>query len=210
MKLYMFPGAPNPTRVRLFLAEKAAAGTEIPLEQVVVNLIEGEHRKPEHLARNPMAKLPLLELDDGTVVGESVAIVEYLEDLYPDPPLIGATPRERLITRELERVAEIYVLHPIARYIHATNSPVGRPANPEVAEFHKNMLPGGLSYLEGVLEDGRPWLAGERVTVADCTLAAALQFGRFRQVEVDPRYQRVLDWDARYREREAAKAVLVM
>ena len=78
MKLYVFMMAPNPTRVRLVVAEKRAAGAAIDLPEVMVNLIEGEQRKPEHLARNPMGKLPVLELDDGRFLTESGAIIEYL------------------------------------------------------------------------------------------------------------------------------------
>jgi len=209
MKLYMFPVAPNPTRVRLYLAEKAAGGTEIALEQVPVNLREGEHRRPEHLARSPMAKLPVLELDDGTCIGESLAIIEFLEELHPDPPLIGADPRERLQVRSLERVAEMNVLGPIARYIHTTNSPLGLPANPPVAEYQWAALQDGLSFMDRILSDGRAFVAGARPSIADCTLAAALQFGRFRELELDPAFGHVHAWDARYREREPAKVTLV-
>lgn len=210
MKLYFFPVAPNPTRVRLFLAEKAAAGAEVPLEQVLVNLPEGEHRTPEHLARNPLGGLPVLELDDGTCVSESLAIIEFLEDLYPEPPLIGADPRERLLVRSLERIAELNVLAPIARYIHATDSPVGYPPNPPVADYWRERLPAGLERIDQELADGRPFVAGERPTIADCTLAAALQFGRFRKVEIDAAYGHLHGWDARYRARDPAGQVLVL
>ncbi len=88
MKIYVFPVAPNPTKVRLYLAEKAAGGGEIGLTEVMVNLLEGEQRTSEHRSRNPMGKLPVLELDDGTHLTESLAIIEYLEERYPDPPMI--------------------------------------------------------------------------------------------------------------------------
>jgi glutathione S-transferase len=210
MKLYMSIVAPNPTRVQLYLAEKAAGGTEIPIERVPVDLRAGEHRKPEHLARIGKAKLPVLELDDGACFGESLAIIEYLEELHPDPPLIGRDARERLTVRGLERVAEVNVLGPVARYIHSTNSPLGLPANPEVAEYHREMIGDGLRSLDDTLSDQRPFVAGTEPSIADCTLAAALQFNRFRGVEIDPALGHLLAWDARYREREPAKAVLVL
>ena len=84
MKLYMFQVAPNPTRVRLYLAEKAAAGAKIDLQQIAVNLPKGEQRTPDHLARNPLGRLPVLELDDGSYLTESLAIIEYLEECYPE------------------------------------------------------------------------------------------------------------------------------
>ncbi len=210
MKLYVFPIAPNPTRLRLCIAEKAEAGTRIDLEEVMVNLPQGEQKKPEHLARNRLGRLPVLELDDGSFVTESLAIIEYLEELYPDPPLIGRDPLERVRVRELERIAEMSVLRTIAFIVHATNSPLGLAPMPEVAEWFRQGLPEGLRVLDERLSDGRPFLAGDRPTVADCTLAAGLQFGRFRQLEIDPGFEHLVRWDAAYRERPAAKAVLVL
>ncbi len=205
----MFPGAPNPTRVRLFLAEKAEAGAGIPIEQVTINLIEGEHRAPEHRARHPLGKLPVLELDDGSCHFESLAIIEYLEALYPEPALCGGDARERLRVRELERLAELGVLLPVARIVHSTRSPLGLPPNPAVAEFYRGVLPDALGVLDERLADGRPFVAGDRPSIADCTLAAALQFARLRGVELDPALTHLHRWDARYRERAPAKTVLI-
>ncbi len=209
MKLYGFPVAPNPTKVRLYLAEKAAAGSPIDHEEVMVNLPKGEQNTPEHLARNPFGAIPVLELDDGTTLIESLAIIEYLEECHPEPPLIGRDPLERARVRELERIAELRVLAPVARYIHATRSPLGRPPSPEVAAQAREQLPAGLGYLDRVLSDARPFVAGERPTVADCTLAAALQFARFREVEIDPAHRHLARWDREYRKRTPAQSILV-
>jgi glutathione S-transferase len=210
MKLYFFPVAPNPTRVRLCIAEKAEAGTRIDLEEVMVNLPQGEQKSAEHQARNPLGRLPVLELDDGSFLTESLAIIEYLDELYPEPPLIGRDPLERARVREIERIAEMSVLRPIAIVIHATDSPLGLPPVPEVAASFRQGLPESLAVLDERLSDGRPFLAGNRPTIADCTLAAALQFGRFRQIEPDPTLEHLARWNAAYRERPAAKAVLVL
>jgi glutathione S-transferase len=209
VKLYVFIAAPNPTRVRLYLAEKAEAGTPIPLTEVMVSLLAGEQKLPEHLARNPLGRLPVLELDDGSFLTESLAIIEYLEELLPEPPMIGADPRSRARVRELERIAEMGVLQPVARIVHATNSPLGMPPNPGVEEHYRNALPGPLAVLDSVLSDGRPFLAGERPSIADCTLAAAFQFARFRKLQIDPAFAHLARWDRAYRERAPAKAVLV-
>jgi len=208
MLLYVFPVAPNPTRVRLYLAEKQAAGAPIEIEQRNVNLREGQQRSPEHLARNPFGRLPVLELADGTHLTESLVIIQYLEELHPDPPLIGSDPLARARVRELERIAEIGVLIPIARILHATRSPLGLPANPEVAAYFRAVLPAALEVLDARLSDGRPFVAGARPTIADCTLAAALQFARFGSVEIDPRFQALARWDRAYRDRPAARSVL--
>jgi glutathione S-transferase len=209
MKLYFFPIAPNPTKVRLYLAEKKAAGSDLGVEEVLVNFIEREQKSPEHLARNPFGRLPTLELDDGSYVLESLAIIEYLEELQPDPPLIGRDPAERARVRDLERIADLGVLVPIGCIIHATNSPIGFPPNPPVAEYFRKQLPGPMGVLDDCLSDGRRFVAGDDATIVDCTLAAALQFGRFRDVEIDPAFENVARWDRAYREREPAQAVLV-
>jgi len=210
VKLYMFPVAPNPTRVRLYLAEKAAAGKGLGIEEVAVNLREGEQKSPEHQARNPFEKLPVLELDDGSFLTESLPIIEYLEELHPEPPLLGSEPLERARVRELERIAELSVLYPIARVVHSTNSPLGLPPSREMVAHFGELIPKGLKVLDDRLSDGRPFLAGERPSIADCTLAAGLQFGRFGKVELDPCFENVIRWDAAYRERPPALSVLVM
>ena len=158
MKLYIFQIAPNPTKVRLYLAEKEAGGTLLDISQVSVNLPKGEQKTSAHLARNPLGKVPVLELDDGSYLTESLAIIEYLEERYPEPPLIGHTPLERAHVRELERIADLGILLPIARIIHATNSPLRLPPNPAVAEQARAMLPGALTLFNERLSDGRPFM----------------------------------------------------
>src|SRR5436190_15498164 len=148
MKLYVFPIAPNPTKVRLYLAEKTAGGAMIDLPQVTVNLLEGEQRGPAHLARNPFGRLPVLELDDRSYLIESLAIIEYLEECHPDPPMIGRTALERARVREVERIAELGVLLPVGRIIHATNSPLGLAPNPGVAAHARSVLPDALRVLD--------------------------------------------------------------
>jgi glutathione S-transferase len=208
VKLYVFPIAPNPTRVRLYLAEKRAAGGRPEVSEVLVDLRSGEQKQPEHRARHPAGKLPVLECADGSHLTESLAIIEYLEELCPEPPLIGATPEGRARVRELDRIAELGVLGPIARIVHATRSPLGWPPAPELAQSARAALPEGLDRLETALADGRPFLAGERPSVADCTLAAAFQFARFGEVELPAGHAHLAAWDERYRGRPPAKSVL--
>jgi glutathione S-transferase len=210
VKLYVFPVAPNPTRLRLYLAEKREGGARFDIEEVMVNLPEGEQRSAEHLERNPLAKLPVLETDDGAYLTESLAIIEYLEELVPDPPMVGTTPLARARTRELERIIEIGILRSIAEIVHATDSPLGLPPDPRVAGLFRERLPVNLAVVEDRLRDGRPLLMGDSPSIADCTLAAALQFGRFKQVEIDRSFENILRWDRAFRERVSAKQVLLM
>jgi glutathione S-transferase len=207
--LYFFPVAPNPTKVRLYIAEKEAGGASLGIEESLVNLPKGEQNSSEFLARNPLGKLPALELDDGSWLVESLAIIEFLEELQPEPTMIGRTPLERARVRELERICDIGVLLSTARCVHATRSPLGLPPSPEIAENAREALKRPLRLLNDRLGDGRPFVAGSQPTVADCTLAAALQFGRFGEVALDPALENLHDWDRRFRERPSAKAVLV-
>jgi glutathione S-transferase len=208
--LHFFPVAPNPTKVRLYIAEKEAGGATLGVDESLVNLPSGEQNSPEHLARNPLGKLPTLELDDGSYVVESLAIIEFLEELHPEPAMIGRDPRERARVRELERICDLGVLLSIGRWVHATRSPLGLAPSPEIAEYAREALKRPLQLLDSCLADGRTFVAGSQPTVADCTLAAALQFGRFGEFAPDPSLENLLAWDRRYRERPAVKTVLVV
>jgi glutathione S-transferase len=199
MRLYYFPVAPNPTKVRLYLAEKG-----IGVEQIAVDLRAGEQQSPDFLRKNPMGKLPVLELDDGTAVNESLAIIEYFEELHPDPPMIGRTPEERLKVRALERHCDIGILVNLARVVHATHSPLGLPPKPEVAAFHREQLDLCARVLDDKIGDG-PFVAGDHVTIADCTLWAALGFGGVFGVELDPSCANIHAWRGRFFTRPSVK-----
>jgi glutathione S-transferase len=208
MKLYMVPLAPNPTKVMLYVAEREALGASLGIEQIVVNTLKGRHREPEHLARNPFGTLPVLELDDGSYLIESLAIMEYLEERFPQGALMGTGPEQRARARDLERVVELRIAIPMGGYVHAKKSPLGLPPDPVLAQSIEDKLQAPLNHLESLLADGRPLLMGERPSVADCTLQAAFQFLRFIQADLIGDRPRLRAWDERYRQRPAAKAVL--
>lgn len=209
MKLYLLPGAPNPTKVALYVAEKEALGVDLGLETEVLNPFKGEQNTPEHLARNPFGSLPVLHTDAGNYIFESLAIMEYLEDKFPEPSMWGGDAESRGIARNLERVADARMLSPSAGYVHAVNSPLGLEPNPAVAEYVEGSFKRGLGYFNDLLADGRQWLGGDQVTIADCTLQGGLQFMRFRELEDLSDYPKVAEWSARYRERPAAQSVLI-
>ena len=208
MKLYMVPAAPNPTKVMLYVSERAQAGSPLPIETVLVNTLKGEQRAPEHLARNPFGSVPVLELEDGSYLVESLAIIMYLEERFPDGALMPQEVQARAQARELERIVELRVALPMSRYVHATNSPLGLAPDPKAAQEIEKTLPIALSYLEAKLADGRDCLFGEAVSIADCTLQSGCQFARFGKAELLSDFPGVQAWDARYRERPAAQAVL--
>lgn len=179
MKIHDFPFAPNPRKLRTYLGEK---GLEIPF--VLVNLPNGDQKKPEFLARNPLGNTPVLELDDGSCLTESLAIIEYLEELHPEPPMIGETPLERARVRRLERIADLGVLIAAARYVHGTKSPLpGIEANPAVAKAALESMNAPLAVLDQEAGD-HPFIAGDRPTIADCTLFAGFEFARFAGLDV--------------------------
>ena len=208
MKLYMVPLAPNPTKVMLYIAERAELGVDMGIEQVVVNTLKGRNREPEHLARNPFGTLPVLELDDGTFLVESLAIIEYLEDCFPRGALLHGHAQARGRARDVERIIDLRVSGPMAAYVHATNSPLGWPPDPEKAVQIEADLQVPLDYLETLQGDGRALLLGETVSIADCTLQASLQFLRFVKADLFGDRPLLRAWDERYRARPAAQKVL--
>ena len=210
MKLYQFPFAPNAAKVRLYLAEKAELGCEIPLEEITVNLIEAEHKSADYQAKNPFSTVPTLELDDGTCLHESLAIIDYLESVHPTPSMWGDDPVSAAYARQIERIADIGILINGARLIHTTNSPLGLPPNPPVADYHAARMESPVAFLEETMGDGRAFLAGDRPTVGDCTLQAFLQFARFRELDVLEKTPRLREWCDRYRERPAAKKTILV
>ncbi len=203
MRIHDFPLAPNPRKLRTYLGEK---GLEIRF--VLVNLIKGEHKRREFLAMNPMGSVPVLELDDGSFLTESLAIIEYLEELHPEPPMIGTTPLERARVRRLERLAELGVLFRTAQYVHASKSPLpGVEPRPEVAAHMLAQLPTFLGLLDAEVGD-RPFVAGDRPTIADCTLFAAFEFGKFgglELAEVGDGFPNLKRWHAAFSQRPSAQ-----
>lgn len=208
MKLYMVPLAPNPTKVMLYIAEREQLGTQMNIEQIVVNTVKGRHKEPEHLARNPFGTVPTLELDDGSYLVESLAIIEYLEDKFPEGRLLEGSPEQRGVARDVQRIVDVRLAGPMGTYGHAVNSPLGYPKDDAKAAQMEAAMQTPLDYLENLLSDDRPLLLGERVSIADCTLQASLQFMRYVEVDVFGDRPLLRAWDERYRLRPAARQVL--
>ncbi len=202
MKLYDFTGAPNPKKVRIYLVEK---GLDLSMQQV--DILSGQNRQPDFLKKNPLGGLPVLELDDGTILTESLAIIEYFEELNPKPPMIGATPVERARVRALERICELGVLNSVATIFQNTH-PFMAPRvkqSAEAAENARNRLAANLKVLDEKIGSYR-FVAGEQPTIADCTLLAALDFAAFCGVEIDASNRNVHRWHEGFRQRPSAKA----
>jgi len=200
LKIHDFPLAPNPRRLRVYLKEK---GIEVPFE--LVNLLTGEQHSEAFLAKNPLGKTPVLELDDGSYLTESLAIIEYFEELRPDPTMWGDTAEERAQARRLDRIADAGLLSRVARWLHATKSPLpGVEPDPAVADKMWSEIPTYLERLDAELR-GREFLAGPRPTVGDCTLFATLAFARFREVELEQGYEELARWYAAFSARPSTE-----
>ena len=203
MKLYDGMG-PNPRLVRMFIAEK---GIEIPI--VKVDLVTGENRRAPYTEGNTYGQLPALELDDGTVISETVVICEYLEELYPDPPLIGRTPEQRAQTRMWRRRAELHVTDPMAngfRYAEGLSLFTDRIRTiPHAAEDLKTLAREGLVQLDQLIA-GRDFIAGESITLADIYLFCFLDFGAAVGQPVDESNKNIIAWMERMRARPSVAA----
>jgi glutathione S-transferase len=132
-----------------------------------------------------------------------------LEELAPSPALLESDPTARAQTRNLERSIELGVLVPTVGIVHNTRSPPGLPANPAVAEYFREQLVQPLSYLEERLQDDREFLAGGEASLADCSLEAALHFGRFNEMAFLKDHPRVQAWSDRYRKRAETQGILI-
>jgi glutathione S-transferase len=202
MKLYDARTAPNPRRVRIFLAEK---GIEVPIEQV--DIVSAQNRSPEFRTKNAMGTLPVLELDDGTTIAESVAICRYFEEIHPEPPLMGTDAKDRAVIEMWQRRMELEVFVPVAqafRNVHAFFK--GRiPQVPEYGEVCRTHAQQRLAWLDEVLAD-RPFIAGERYTIADITALCGIDFGRVSDIRIHPEQVNLTRWHQAVSARPSAKA----
>ena len=152
MKLYMVPLAPNPTKVMLYIAEREALGAQMNIEQIVVNTVKGRHKEPAHLARNPFGTVPTLELDDGTYLVESLAIIEYLEDRYPENALLSGSPEARGCARDTERIVDLRLAGPDGRLLSRSQFAVGVSEGRDKSRAH-----GGGHASAARLFGGKTW-----------------------------------------------------
>lgn len=175
MKLFDSIG-PNPRVVRMAIAEKG-----LSIDVVKVDLLAAENRQAGYLAKVPTGGLPALELDDGNVISEIVAIAEYLEELHPAPPIIGATAVERAETRMWARRIDLGIVEPMTNAFRASEgrklfSPRMTLISVEAASELKAIAQEKLLWLDGVMQ-GRTWICGDRFTLADMLLLGFVEFG---------------------------------
>jgi len=203
MKLYDSFRAPNPRRVRWFMAEKGIDDIEV----VMVDVFKGEHRTPEYLAKAGMANVPALEMDDGTTITESVAICRYLESLYPEPNMFGLGARETAIIEMWSRRVEMLMATPLMLAVRHSHPALGALEKqvPEIAEANRKGAERALKVFERRLKDSE-FIAAERGTMADILAATAIDFSRMAKFTVPEEFAHVRRWYEAMMGREAAKA----
>ena len=191
MRLLDFPQAPNPRRVRIFVAEKG-----IDLPTVPVDVPGGENRGADFLAKNPWGGLlPVLELDDGTHLAESVAICRYLEALHPDPPLLGVDAQDAAVVEMWNRRMELELFRNVGDYFrNSANFFADRFVQHEAsAEQARRFAVERMGWLDASLAD-RPFVAGERFTIADITAWVSLDLGMPTVFDIPPELGHLRRW----------------
>ena len=194
--------APNPRRVRIFAAEKG-----IDLSSKEVSIPKREQKAPDYVAKNPRGQTPILELDDGTVIAESVAIMRYLEAEQPDPPLFGTTAREIAEIEMWNRRVEMILMPAIAAvWVHTHPFTAALPGrNVEWGESNRPRVVEGMRFFDGSLE-GREYLAGSAFSAADILLLTTVDFAKFIGLEMPSECADLLRWHERVSARPSASA----
>ena len=210
MKLYDFSLAPNPRRVRMFLAEK---GIEIP--NVQINTREGEQRSATFLAVNPHGVVPVLELDDGTCIGESVAICRYIEEMHPEPSLMGRDAKEKAVIEMWNRRVELEGFLaasdavrnslPVFEDRGVPGVPGGVPQIPALAERGKLRMERFFDKLDKQLAENS-YIAGDVLSVADITAFVAIEFANWAKIEIPDSCANVVRWFDEMSARPSASA----
>ncbi len=200
MKIYDFPYAPNPRKVRIYLAEKG-----IDMDYVMVDIRQGEQLKDDFLAINPKGTVPVLEFDSGEYISESLVIMEYLEELYPEPVMIGINPLARAKTRELERFIDTSIASRISNIFFNTSQVFqDRLQVPEVVQQARLSLELSFSRLDALIGENA-FVAGDYPSIADCTLIAALEHGSRVDVHILDKYINLNRWYEAFKQRPSVR-----
>ncbi len=201
MKLYDSERAPNPRRVRWCMAEKGIEDIEI----VPVDLFKGEHRSADYRAQAGLPHVPALQLDDGSTITESIAICRYLESRYPEPNLFGRDPQETAVIEMWTRRAEMMLATPLmmaVRHSHPALAALEQQV-PEVAAFYRSVAERTLPVFDRRLGE-TPFMAGERLTIADIVAFTGLDFARMLKFRPADNLVHVARWAEMMRARPAA------
>jgi glutathione S-transferase len=203
MKLYDGGKAPNPRRVRIFLAEK---GIDVPLVPIDMGALE--HRGATVTSRNPLQRLPVLELDDGTILTESVAICRFFEELHPEPALMGEGALGKALVEMWQRRMELGLMFPVSQAFRHIHPAMKEWEVPQIAAWGEANKPKALAFLE--LLDGelgsREFVAGDAYSIADITGLIAIDFMKPARISLPDELANVRRWYAAVKARPSAEA----
>ena len=203
MKIVEDGRAPNPRRVRIFLAEK---GIEIEYEQVDINA--SDHKTPDFAVLNPLQRVPVLVLDDGTTLSESIAICRYFEELQPEPALLGKDALDKAVVEMWQRRMELNLMFPVAqtfRHLHPAMAEMEKPQVAEWGEVNRPRVLTMLSLLDKELGN-REFIAGDDFTMADITALVAVDFMKPARIERPDNLPNLDRWHEQVKSRPSAKA----
>ncbi len=203
MKIIETSRAPNPRRVRIFLAEK---GIDMVYEQI--DIMQEEQRLQHFTALNPLQRVPVLVLDDGTSLCETIAICRYFEALQPEPSLFGASPMEKAVIEMWNRRMELNLFFHIAQYFRHLNPNMAHLEVPQVAEWGEANKPramDGMKLLDAQLA-ANAFVAGDKYSVADITALVAIDFLKPAGLEQPPGLNNLARWYGEISARPSAKA----
>lgn len=202
MKIYESRPAPNPRRVRMFLAEKG-----IDMEYVQLDIAAGENLDTRLRHKNPTTKVPFLELDDGTCIGETLAICRYFEELQPEPPLMGRTPLEKAQVEMWQRRVEFYFMLQVGMCFQHTTGYFKDRMTP-VPEWGKEAGRNAVAYLDQLNEQlaDNTWLVGDYFSIADIVLLCALDFARVVKIRLSDQHTHLQRWYQQASSRPSAQA----
>lgn len=210
MKIYDWKTGPYPARVRIALAEK---NLQSQVEFVSIDLRKGEHKTPAFLAKNYSGTLPVLELDDGTLIAECTAITEYLDALDGTPTLTGRTPREKGLIHMMSKRAELELLDAISVYFHHATPGLGPHVeiyqNAEWGFYQRDRAVRGMHYFDGILKS-QSFVAGDTFSMADITVIGGLVFAELLKFPVPAECKDLQAWYARMQERPSVKNRVTM
>ena len=209
MKLYDFPKAPNPRRVNIFIAEKG-----IEIERVMVDFMAGEHRGEEYRAKNPACDVPMLETPEGVCISQIRGITRYLEEVYPDKPLLGRNATEKGLVEMWEHLAFINGIVAVAEVLRNTSKsfvdrpvvgPHSYPQSAELADRGRKRIMDFFNDFNQRLANNQ-YIAGDEFSMADITTLVTCDFAKWVKADIPDHYNHLLTWYAKVSERPAVIA----
>ena len=210
MTIYDWPTGPYPARVRIALAEK---NLQARVKFVTVDLYKGEHKQAAHLARHYSGTLPVLELDDGTFIGECTAITQYLDALDGVPTLTGTTPRDKGVIHMMSKRAELELLDAVSVYFHHATPGLGPDVetyqNAEWGFRQRDKAVRGMHYFDSILKT-QPFVAGTDFSMADITVIAGLIFAGLVKLAVPAECEALQGWYTRMLQRPSVQNRVTM